>query len=1118
MKKMICIYVPILYLAIGFPVKADGQAAYAREAAEPQQAQESVVSLSLPQQNRKLIKGTVKDTSGAPLAGVNILEKGTANGTSTDLNGDYSLALQADNAIVQFSYIGYRTQELSVGKKENIEVILSEDMEKLEETVVTGYGGMQKRTVLTTAISKLDNRALENVALANAGQALQGTISGLRVVNTSGRPGEAPNIVLRGGATITNDPAFNQALVVIDGIVRSLEDINPADIETVQVLKDAASTAIYGSRANGGVILVTTKRGKTGQAAVTYTFKGGVTFARKGYDFLNAGDFLYYNRLGNKNAGRALADVNKTLGYGPGAGDWFAVRFLSDENKHLLNEGWRQMTDPYDETTSLLFKDYSGQIRKAAFNDPAFTQDHYIDITGGSEKATFRASLGYYKEEGQVISSSYERVTGRINASFRVRENVDIQAGASYSFSKKPELWTTEAKLFYRTMSVWPTLKPYDENGEPVAGIGPSDGNPLYWVDKLQRSDKTRHTSFHIGADWTIIPGLSLGGNSSIYYIDNEQEDFDKKYQLINAGSPNDTRTARAMYGRQFQQQHAATLTYTGTFDGQHNLDAMLGGELFGHDRFTLQGIGNKAPSDDIPTLNASGDPIQVYSYKERYRTLSFFGRINYNFNYKYLLSLVARYDGISKLSDNRWGFFPGISAGWNVQEESFFKNSKLSAVVSTLKPRFSYGINGNVAGLGNYEVYGEYGIQPVYNGNTGFLNTELINNTLRWEKSKSFEAGLDFGFFNNRVYVITDYFNRTTTDLLADYAPPGYLGFDNVRTNLGALRNQGFEAEVKLHLLSDPQAFTWDVSFQAAFVKNKIIKLPANGNDKNRQGGLQVYDPESGQYIWVGGYQEGCTVGDVYAFRQERIFRDWDDVQANAGDRYDAIAELYGPTKWAQMSETERIGKRPIEPGDVLWADLDGNGIINSYDQVKVGNVYPKWTGGFSTYFSYKTISLFARFDYSTGHVLFNYLRAASLGQFQGSFNIIREVKDSWSPENPTSSLPRFYYADQAVKKNITRSNVAWPNINSNNSSFYEKGDYLALREITLTYRLPKKWISKASLSDASLYLTGQNLFYITGYSGTSPEPVLKKDNAGVDEGRYPTPRTLLLGISLSF
>mgnify|MGYP002542568998 FL=1 len=1074
--------------------------------------------VSSPQQNVRSIKGLVKDQFGEPVIGANVIEKGTTNGTVTDLNGSYQLSLTGDNAVVQFSYIGYRPQEVPVGDKTTINVVLSEDTEQLEEVVVTGYGGMQKRTTLTTAISKLDNKALENVAVSNAAQALQGGVSGLRVVNTSGRPGEAPNIVLRGGATITNDPSYNQALVVIDGIVRSLNDVNPADIESIQVLKDAASTAIYGARANSGVILVTTKRGKAGKATVSYKFKGGLTFARKGYEFLNARDFIHYNRLGNKNAGRALADVNRTSGYGPNAGDWFSIRFLSDENEHLLQEGWEQMTDPYDETTQLLFKDYSGQIMKEAFNDPSFTQDHYVDITGGNDKASFLASFGYYKEDGQVVSTSYERFTGNVNGSYKVRDNININAGATYSFSKKPGLWMSEAQLFYRTMSIWPTVSPYDENGEPTSGIGSSDGNPLYWKNKLQRINNIRKTTFNIGGTWEIIPGVSLNENSSIYYIDNEQEDFDKKFKLSSSGSPNDTRSARAMYERQFQQQHNATLTYAKSFVEKHNLDVMIGGELFDYSRFKLQAKGKKAPSDDIPTLNAYSDRTEVYSYKDGYRMMSAFGRINYNFNYKYLFSVVARYDGISKLSDNRWGFFPGVSAGWNLHEEDFFKDSKLSSVVSSVKPRISYGVNGNVAGLGNYEVYGEYGTQTAYDGNIGFLNTKLINGGLRWEKSKSFEAGLDFGLFNNRVNFITDYYNRTTTDLLTNLALPGYTGFGSIRTNLGSLRNQGFEAEVKVNILSNPKAFIWDVSFNASFVKNKIIELPENGNQNNRQGGLQVYDPKSGEYIWVGGYQEGQTLGDVYAFKQERIFRDWDDVKANAGDRYDAVAELYGPNKWAQMSEDERKGKRPIEPGDVLWADLDNNGVINQYDQVKIGNVFPKWTGGFSTNLSYKDFSLFARFDYSLGHVLYNDLKARSLGQYQGSFNIIKEVKNSWSPDNPNSDLPRFYYADQSIKRNITRSNVARANINSNNSSFYEKGDYLALREITLSYRLPKNWIEKATLSDASIYITGQNLFYITGYSGMSPEPSIKKDNAGVDEGRYPMPRTVLLGVSVSF
>ena len=1082
------------------------------------------------QQVTKSVKGVIKDLFGEPVIGANVIEKGTTNGTVTDLNGQYVLSLTGNNAVLQFSFIGYKPQEVPVTDKTTINVVLSEDSEQLEEIVVTGYGGMQKRATLTTAISKLDNKALENVAVSNAAQALQGGVSGLRVVNTSGKPGEAPNIVLRGGATITGDPAYNQALVVVDGVVRSLSDINPADIESVQVLKDAASTAIYGARANSGVILVTTKRGKEGKATVSYKFKGGMNFARKGYDFLNAKDFLYYNRLGNKYANdagvsRTLQQVNNTNGYGTSAGDFYSVHYLTDENKHLLNEGWQQMTDPYDGEGQLIFKDYGGIMMDAAFNDPSFTQDHYVSVTGGNDKSTFLTSFGYYDEQGQVVGTSYQRFTGNVNGSYKVRDNIKINAGATYSFSKKPNMWISEAQLFYRTMSSWPTYNPFTEAGEPTTGIGSSDGNPLYWKDKLQRLNNIRKTTFNIGGSWEIIPGLTLNENSSIYYIDNEQEDFDKQYQTQNNSNPNSTRAARAMYERQFQQQHSATLTYAKTFAEKHQLDAMVGGEYFDYDRFKMEEKGNKAPSDDIPTLNASSDKVSVYSYKDGYRMLSGFARVNYNYDYRYLFSVVARYDGISKLSDNRWGFFPGVSAGWNMHEEAFFKDSKLANVVSNLKPRVSYGVNGNVAGLGNYEVYGEYntinnssGIPIPYDGKVGFLNTKLVNNNLRWEKSNSFEVGLDVGFFQNRINLIMDYYNRTTSDLLTDLNLPGYTGFGSIRTNLGSLRNQGFEVEAKFNILTDQKGFSWDLSANASFVKNKIIKLPYNGNENNRQGGMEVYDPATGKNVWVGGYQEGKTLGDVYAYKQERIFRDWDDVKNNAGDRYDAIAELYGPNKWAQMSDKEKIGKKPIEPGDVMWADLNGDGVINELDRVKIGNVLPKWTGGFSTTVSYKDISLFARFDYSLGHILYNDLKARSLGQYQGSFNIITDVKDSWSPENPNSDLPKFYYADQLVKKNITRSNNANPNINNNNSSFYEKGDYLALREITLSYRLPRRIIEKATLSDASIYITGQNLFYITGYEGMSPEPAIKKDNAGVDEGRYPMPRTILLGVSVSF
>jgi len=483
------------------------------------------------------------------------------------------------------------------------------------------------------------------------------------------------------------------------------------------------------------------------------------------------------------------------------------------------------------------------------------------------------------------------------------------------------------------------------------------------------------------------------------------------------------------------------------------------------------------------------------------------------------MLSFVARYDGISKLSDNRWGFFPGVSGGWNLHEENFFKDTQVSKIVSTVKPRISYGVNGNVNGIGNFDVYGLYEKQTAYNDNIGFLNTIVVNGGLKWEKSKTFEVGLDLGFMDNRIYLILDYYDRRTEDLLTDLALPGYTGFSSFKTNLGTIQNKGFEVEGRFTILSNPRGWSWNITANASFVKNKILKLPYNGIDKNRQGGYEVYDPKSKQNVWVGGLQEGGTLGNIYAFKHERLYRDWDDIRTNANNLYDGIAELYGPDAWDKLND--KTGKQQIEPGDVKWADLNGDGVINLYDRVKVGNIYPKWTGGFSTTLSYQNLSLYSRFDFAVGHTIYNDLKARSLGQYQGTLNIISQVKDTWSEDNPNAKYPKFYYADQLSKRNITRHNNARTALDNNSSLFYEKGDYLALRELSLSYDIPQKLLSKFHVQKLMLSITGQNLFYITGYDGTSPEPALdfqSNGRGGIDNGRYPVPRSVLLGAQITF
>lgn len=532
-----------------------------------------------------------------------------------------------------------------------------------------------------------------------------------------------------------------------------------------------------------------------------------------------------------------------------------------------------------------------------------------------------------------------------------------------------------------------------------------------------------------------------------------------------------------------------------------------------------MQVYGTNAPTDFIITANASTTFAAGNNYtgKSQYGIVSAFGRLTYDYDQRYLLTAVGREDGVSNLSaKNRWGFFPGMSAGWNLHNEKFFQNSGLAKVVSTLKPRISYGVNGNasLASISQYQVQGIFGSQTNYNGVGGYLNTSPVNSNLKWEQSRSIDYGFDLGLFNNRVTVMAEVYDRVTSNLLTNLTLPSYVGFGSVTTNLSSLQNKGYEITLNASILRIASGFTWDMSANISFNKNKILKLPFNGNAHNRQGGLQVWDPSTKQLVWVGGYQEGQALGNVYAYKQVSIFKNDADVAAIANNRVDMVASITGP------------GLAPgnhghITPGDVNWLDIAGNDTIDNRDQVYVGNIFPKYTGGFSSNFGYKNWSLYARFDYALDYTIYNDLVARTLGQYQGTFNFLELQKQAWSPTNQNTSIPKVYYADQLFKDNYTRSNNAVANLNSNNSRFYEKGNYLACREITLSYQVPSSLLGKTkAISHLRIYGSLNNLFYITRFSGLSPETPLSSNGqvSGVYLGTYPTPRTYVFGAEINF
>lgn len=513
-------------------------------------------------QQSETCTGVVKDGTGETVIGASVIVKGTTNGTITDFDGNFTLTNVKNGDVIQISFVGYKTQEIKyVGQSLNI--ILKDDTEVLDEVVITGYGGSQKRAALTTAISKLDNSVLKNAAYSNAGQSLQGSVTGLRVVNTTGQPGTNPDITLRGGATITGENS--NALVVVDGIVRnSMSDVNPSDIESIQILKDAASTAIYGARANGGVILIETKSGKEGKTSINYKFKIGKNFTRKGYEFCNAEDYIYYNRLGYLRTGRTNVDTQQ--GYGIG-NSLFDIQYLTDDNAHLKNEGWSVMDDPFYEGKQILFKDYSGQLDDEVFSSSAITQDHYLNITGGNDKSTFASSLGYYNEDGMIKGTGFQRFSGSFNASYKILPILNVKAGVSYVWSTRPELWIGSYEFFYRTRSQRPTWNPWNEDGTPAAGFGTGDGNPAYYRDKLTQKNSTTRATYNIGFTLDILPKqLVLNGNASLLNYDYQREKFNKAYQTQTTTTPETTRQAEAWVQKYQQVQLNASLTYTGTF------------------------------------------------------------------------------------------------------------------------------------------------------------------------------------------------------------------------------------------------------------------------------------------------------------------------------------------------------------------------------------------------------------------------------------------------------------------------------------------------------------------------------------------------------------------------
>lgn len=1058
-------------------------------------------------QDRMAVTGMVSDQAGAPLPGVGIMIKGTLTGVTTASDGTYSIIADKGDVLV-YSFIGMESQEIEIGDTNLINVTMKEDSEVLDEAVSIGYG-TQSRSLLTNSITKVTSDEFNHTPQQDVLAQLQGKVPGLSMQVTSGQPGETSQMFIRGGTTtgVNSDTP----LIIVDGVVsqglRSIQDINPSDIESMEVLKDAASTAIYGARAANGIILVTTKSGKAGKAKVNFRYTFGIDQQPKKLDLLNAREYIYLTRSAIYNDPRADQTVKDRFlsgSFGMSTGNEFNSPntlefldvFIGNYGQSFVadlidNKGWETMADPVT-GRQLIFKNTDFQD---ATYQTAFKHEYDFSVSGGNDKATYYASLHHLNQDGIVRGTWYKNYSVAFNGSLQVSKHWKLFSKATLNIGDRNTM-SNAVNSLQRAMYMPPTYRLYYEDGMPAPGEGMSSFRPREYENyyKTKYSTNTQYrVGFQFGAEWDIIDGLKF--SPTIYYA--SSEGITSGFEALNETTGTEIRPASAGHQYNGHIQADALLSYDKTIKKNH-VGAVVGATYTKDSQFNLTGSGSGASTDLIPTLNATADSTQrASSTITREAMLSYFGRVNYDYDGKYMASVSLRADGSSKFAENhRWGYFPGASIGWNMHKENFYAPAR--KVMNKLKIRASWGRAGNNS-LSLANSMGQYGITgSTYLGEVGILNTVLGNSDLLWETTESFDVGVDLGFFNNRLELLVDAYSKRTFDRLYDKSLPSTTGYSSVKFNYGSLGTKGIEIELNAVPIST-RNFTWNLGFNFTFYRTIILEQPDNGELKNRIGGNYIYDPVTGQDIKVGGFAEGERFGSRYAFHAIGIYQT-DEEAANAP--YDEQAK--GRKKYA---------------GDTIWEDRNNDGYINAKDMVFMGYIRPDKLGGLTNEFRWKGLTVRVIMDYALGHVINNGNLGYGLASIRNNFNTMSAaLTDCWTPSNPDAKYPRFTPMSDSDYglRNFTRSGEGIGSSTSgqtNNSMFYHKGDYLAFREVSFSYDFPEKLVRKIRIKGLQLFGGVYNIGYITAYDGMSPELYL-----GYDYGYYPRPREFSMGLNITF
>ncbi|MBB5440725.1 TonB-linked SusC/RagA family outer membrane protein [Pedobacter sp. AK017] len=1085
----------------------------------------------------KVSSGTDKET----LPGVSIKLKGTTTGTSTDVNGKYSIKLPSGDGVLIFSYIGHRTKEIAVNGQARLDVVLEPDVSTMDEVLIVGYT-QQSRSKTTAAISKLSPDELKNTANPNPVQALQGKIAGVSVPVTTGQPGVgATNIIIRGGTkpnaygsglgnnngSSTGASDANSPLVVVDGVFRSMNDVNPDNIESMQVMKDAASTAIYGARGANGVIVIKTKSGNAnGKMSISLNHRTTWETQARDYDYLNAEEYLRLARTTVKNTADAL-DKNNLLnngGFSAGTKVYTAKgqygkninltalydNIVSVEGQayvdNLLSKGWKVMDDPINPGTRLLYADNNYQDM---LWNTGLSNNENLGISGGSEKSDYNLSMGYTNQAGVFVGTKYKRYDALGNFGFKAADNFRLDVMLNYQ-NVMPNYVDAYQNDLVRAVRITPLIRTFKDDGNPMPGELYTVRNRFHTLKYDDTRTSTERLVSRVAGDLTIIKGLHFKPSFS-YLIDDYKELFMRK------GTPADeiqpaTQRQKTDYTRNSRQLMIdQVLQYDFSLQNAHNF-MVLAGVNYTRNTNHIASLGSQRGSNDyIYTIDEPSTTIvngvvvtNVTNFGTSIgetRSASAFGQFNYDYKAKYLLTGSLRYDGFSNFTpENKYAFFPSVSVGWNIHKEEFW-NLK---AVNALKLRASWGTAG-LSDLSITDTYGGYTTSSYALG-SGILRANLANPNLKWESTATTDLAFDASFFNSRINLTVDYYNKLTKDRLDSKPLPSESPFASITFNNGELRNRGVEIELGAAIVKT-RDFNWNTNLSFSYNQQLITKLPANGRLKNRQGGDLVFDPASNALVERGGFAEGERPFPIYAYRVTGVFATDAEAAAWNAKVKDNLASPQGIA----------VGKRG---GDFIFDDVNGDGVIDTKDQVFMGYRNPNKMGGMQNTFTYKNLSLRFTMDYALGHLISNGALARSLGQgraFNEGAPAIAIGPDIWQNQGDTDKkYARFSFADfDFGQRNYLRNGTLGNNngYNSDVSAMFSKGNFLAFREISIAYDIPKKILNKIRASGLNIFATIYNVGYLTAYEGLNPEVY-----TGFDPGGYPRPRQFLLGATLKF